>query len=94
MADEWNTFSNFKNWMEKQNWEDKQLDKDIIDLCTNEMHNYLVPEIMSVREDYFVKFNDYSVSDYRANESLSIPIPYDAVGSKLRDVNIKKKRQG
>lgn len=68
-------------------------DNDIIDLCTNEMHNYLVPEIMSVREDYFVKFNDYNVSDYRDNESLSIPIPYDAVGSKLRDVAIKQGNQ-
>lgn len=65
-------------------------DNDIIDLCTNEMHNYLVPKIMSVREDYFVKFNDYNVSDYRQNQSLTIPIPYDAVGSKLRDVAIKE----
>lgn len=27
---EWLTFSNFKAWMEKQDWEGKQLDKDII----------------------------------------------------------------
>ena len=27
---EWHTFSNFKNWMEKQDWEGKQLDKDIL----------------------------------------------------------------
>lgn len=27
---EWLTFSNFKRWMEKQDWEGKQLDKDII----------------------------------------------------------------
>ncbi len=27
---EWHTFSNFRQWMEKQDWEDKQLDKDII----------------------------------------------------------------
>ena len=27
---EWWTFSNFKKWMEQQNWQGKQLDKDII----------------------------------------------------------------
>lgn len=27
---DWHTFSNFKAWMEKQNWEGKQLDKDIL----------------------------------------------------------------
>lgn len=28
--DEWLTFSNFKLWMETQDWEGKQLDKDIL----------------------------------------------------------------
>lgn len=27
---EWLTFSNFRNWMEKQEWEDLQLDKDLL----------------------------------------------------------------
>lgn len=27
---EWHTFSNFKAWMEKQDWEGKQLDKDLL----------------------------------------------------------------
>lgn len=27
---EWHTFSNFKAWMEKQNWEGNQLDKDLL----------------------------------------------------------------
>lgn len=30
VADEWLTFSNFKNWMAAQDWEGKELDKDII----------------------------------------------------------------
>lgn len=30
VSDEWLTFSNFKNWMEKQDWKGKQLDKDIL----------------------------------------------------------------
>lgn len=30
VCDEWLIFSNFKNWMEKQDWEGKHLDKDIL----------------------------------------------------------------
>lgn len=30
VCEEWLTFSNFKRWMEKQDWKGKQLDKDII----------------------------------------------------------------
>lgn len=30
VTDEWLTFSNFRAWMEKQNWEGKQLDKDLL----------------------------------------------------------------
>lgn len=30
VSDEWLTFSNFKNWMENQDWEGKQLDKDLL----------------------------------------------------------------
>ena len=30
VCEEWLTFSNFKAWMEKQDWEGKQLDKDIL----------------------------------------------------------------
>ena len=30
ISDEWKIFSNFKNWMENQNWEGKHIDKDIL----------------------------------------------------------------
>lgn len=30
VCESWLTFSNFKKWMEKQDWEGKQLDKDIL----------------------------------------------------------------
>lgn len=30
VCDEWLTFSNFKRWMETQDWEGKQLDKDLL----------------------------------------------------------------
>ena len=30
VCEEWLTFSNFKSWMETQDWEDKELDKDLL----------------------------------------------------------------
>jgi len=30
VCEEWKTFSNFKKWMEQQDWQGKQLDKDIL----------------------------------------------------------------
>ena len=30
VCEEWLTFSNFKSWMEQQDWEGKQLDKDLL----------------------------------------------------------------
>ena len=30
VCEEWKTLSNFKKWMEQQNWQGKQLDKDIL----------------------------------------------------------------
>lgn len=30
VCDEWLTFSNFKSWMEQQDWEGKELDKDLL----------------------------------------------------------------
>lgn len=29
-CEEWNTFSNFRRWMETQDWQEKELDKDLI----------------------------------------------------------------
>lgn len=30
VCDEWLTFSNFKKWMERQDWHDKEIDKDLL----------------------------------------------------------------
>lgn len=32
VCDEWLKFSNFRQWMERQDWRDKQLDKDLVKL--------------------------------------------------------------
>ncbi len=47
---EWLTFSNFKAWMEKQKWEGKELDKDIIgngDLYSPETCIFVSPKLNS-----------------------------------------------
>lgn len=38
VSDNWLTFTNFKNWMEKQDFEGKQLDKDLI-IKGNKLYN-------------------------------------------------------
>ena len=35
VCDEWLIFSNFKAWMKKQDWQDKELDKDILNQGNN-----------------------------------------------------------
>jgi len=56
-------------------------DSDFCRLATNRMQNIVVPEIMSVREEYFVDFEDFS-----APSSGIIAIPSKAIGEKLRSV--------
>ena len=38
VCDEWLTFSNFKAWMEQQDYEDKHLDKDLL-VCNNKVYS-------------------------------------------------------
>ena len=38
VCDEWLTFSNFKSWMESQDWEGKHLDKDLL-VCNNKVYS-------------------------------------------------------
>lgn len=38
VCDEWHTFSNFKAWMEQQDWEGKALDKDLL-VLGNKVYN-------------------------------------------------------
>ena len=63
VCDEWLTFSNFKAWMETQDWEGKQLDKDLL-VKWNKVYspgtcvflsasiNSFIPEHESVRGTY------------------------------------------
>ena len=55
VCEEWLTFSNFKSWMEQQDWEGKQLDKDLL-VYKNKIYS---PEtcvfVSSVINSFFVE---------------------------------------
>jgi hypothetical protein len=57
-------------------------DQAFIDLATDEMESNIVPMIMSVREEYFVKEIDYTITA----SQIAYAIPPRAIGMKLRDV--------
>jgi hypothetical protein len=56
-------------------------DQDFTDLANDELHDTVVPLLLSTREEYFVEHEDISTPADRV-----IPIPENAVGSKLRSV--------
>lgn len=56
---------------------------DIISFINDGYFTYVLPFIMRYREDFFVAYADYS-------PAASIPIPTNAIGQKLKDVQIKK----
>lgn len=56
-------------------------DAKLLRIATEEMRSMLVPFIMSVREEYFVTYKDYTIT---ASQS-AYRIPERAIGGKLRD---------
>lgn len=63
VCDEWLTFSNFRSWMEKQDWQGKSLDKDLLvkgnkvyspETCVfvDHMTNSFTVELFATRGDY------------------------------------------
>lgn len=55
---------------------------DIVEYLNDEMESVLVPLLMSVREEFFVTYTDYTIS----NNVTSFSIPSNAIGQRLRDV--------
>lgn len=55
--------------------------ENIVQHMNNEMRSYIIPLIMSVREEYFVTYTDYVIGS-----NTSFAIPANALGNKLRDV--------
>jgi len=57
-------------------------DQDLIDMVNEEVMYFAVPHMLSAFEEFLVTFEDQDLS----NDQLNFPIPYRAVGNKLRDV--------
>lgn len=57
VCEEWHLFSNFKRWMEQQDWENKQLDKDI--LGNGKLYSPKTCCFVSFRVNMFIK-NSYN----------------------------------
>ena len=60
---EWTLFSNFKRWMEQQDWEGKQLDKDII-FPENKVYSPETCAFVSSVTNKFVEARDASRGEY------------------------------
>jgi len=108
VAEEWHKFSAFKKWMEKQNWQGKHLDKDILiqdnktyssKACVfvNQETNKLLTHIRSNKGDYptGVSF-DKSRNKYMARCNISGKEKYlgrFATPEKASDAYKKAKRE-
>lgn len=86
VCEEWLTFSNFKSWMEKQDWEGKHLDKDIL----SEGGKIYSPEtciFVSARVNYFL----ISGNARRGNYKLGVRWHKDVgkFSAQINDLNSK-----
>lgn len=63
VCDDWLTFSNFKAWMETQDWEGKQLDKDIL-FPTNKLYSPETCVFVDGRVNNFVLESNASRGDW------------------------------
>jgi hypothetical protein len=57
---------------------------DILALADEEMETLIVPELMAVREEYFLTFTDYTVTAGQA----AYPIPDRAIGMGVREIKL------
>ena len=57
---------------------------DIIDMINEELQNRIIPYIMSVREDYYLTYDEYTI-DGTFN---SLDIPSNAIGNKINQISV------
>ena len=69
ICEEWHTFSNFRSWMEKQDWEGKQLDKDII-LPNNKVYSPQTCVFVSSQVNTLLSDNGKSRGKYKQGVSF------------------------
>ena len=63
VCEEWLTFSNFKAWMEQQDWEGKQLDKDLL-VYQNKVYSPETCVFIDQRLNTFLTKSDKNRGDY------------------------------
>jgi len=63
VTSEWHLFSNFKAWMEQQDWEGKHLDKDIL-LQGNKLYSPETCVFIDARVNTFLAENNVSRGEY------------------------------
>ena len=78
VCEEWLYFSNFKSWMEQQDWKGKELDKDLIvykntvyspDACVfipSNINNFMT-RCSKARGDYYIGASSNGIYGFRAN---------------------------
>ncbi len=69
VCDEWLTFSNFKSWMETQDWEGKALDKDLL-VYQNKVYSPETCCFISSKLNTFLVKSDKIRGDYPLGVSL------------------------
>lgn len=59
-------------------------ESDLIAMLNEELQNRVIPYILSVREDYFLTYDEYTQN----GSTTEIDIPTNAIGNKINQVNI------
>lgn len=72
VSEEWLTFSNFKYWMEKQNWEGRELDKDLM-ILNNKLYSkdtclFIPKYINNLFVNCLVQKGDYPLGVYYSKD--------------------------
>lgn len=63
-------------------------DQDFLDIINEEINIGLTPYVLKTHEEYFVNFEEEEVGTQTNSDPGEFPIPYRAIGNKLRDVAI------
>ena len=77
VCDQWLIFSNFKSWMETQDWEDKQLDKDLL----KEGNRVYCPEYCIFVDS---KINTFVLDSCAARGQYMLGVSWDKCGNKYQ----------
>lgn len=61
-------------------------DSDLIDMLNEELQNRIIPYILNVREDYYLTYVEYDLSNLQTVSEVDIPT--NAIGNKINQVSL------